>query len=183
MKDICNVVFALLASAILASSAALAQNYYKWVDEQGVTHYSEMQPAEHIEHQTLALPEQYSAPVNPEDDYYSIQNQLDRTLARSEQIARQRPIRVEQAPQLSRVEVIDNRGGFFVPNRLQDYSTYTNDKRFDRRQLQQRGGTRIGNQLRRQGIIPSHRQTSAQIDRHNKPHTSLHRSKSGLTTR
>lgn len=183
MKVIFRIVLILMASGIFAGSVAVAQDYYKWVDEQGVTHYSEIQPADEVEHQTLTLPDQYAAPSNPEDDYYSIQNQLNRTLDRSEQIARQRPARTEPAPQLSRVEVIDNRGGFFVPNRLPNFSSYHNEQRFDNRQLQQRGGTRIGNQLRRQGIIPGNRQPSAQINRQGKRQSSLQRSKSGLISR
>lgn len=182
MKDIYKLVLILLASSLLASSPAMAQDYYKWVDEQGVTHYSEMRPGEGVEHQTFILPDQYSAPSNnPEDDYYSIQNQLDRTLARNEKIAGLRAERVEEpSSQLSRVEVIDNRGGFFVPNGLQNLSPHYDANRFNGRQLQQQGGTRIGNQLRRQGIIPSTRQPQVQVHRQGERQSGFQRPGLGL---
>ncbi len=56
---------------------AHAQQYYKWVDENGVTHYEEERPNQNIEHVALQFPDEYSV-SNPEEDYYSIQNQLKR---------------------------------------------------------------------------------------------------------
>lgn len=162
MKDNLTTIIMALAGSLFAVSIVSAQDFYKWVDEQGVTHYGEVRPAEHVEHQKLMFPDQYIAPANPEDDYYSIQNQLDRTLARSEQIARQRPLKVVEPPQASSVALIDNRGGFFVPNRAPYYSSFNNDKRLNARQLQDQSGTRIGNQLRRQGVIPGGRQAKYQ---------------------
>ena len=158
MKDNTILVLIALVFGLLASSLVTAQSFYKWVDENGVTHYGEERPADNIEHQTFNFPDQYAEPADPKDDYYSIQNQLDRTLARSEQIARQRPVRVVETAPVSNVEFVDNRGGFFVPNRPKFFSSFKNDRRFSGQQFQQRGGTRIGNQLRRQGVIPDNRQ-------------------------
>lgn len=183
MKDNYFGVLVVLLTGLMASSWAMAQDYYKWVDELGVTHYSEVRPADNVEHETLILPGRYNQSANPEDDYYSIQNQLDRTLARSEQIARLRPARKTEPPQLSRVEVIDNRGGFFIPNNAQNYSSHTNDRRFNGRPLQTRGGTRIGNQLRRQGIIPNNRQPLVRSASHGKGQSGYKRPSYGLTSR
>ena len=69
---------------ILYASSAYAGQFYKWVDEEGVTHYGESLPDENIEHVAFEFPEQYVM-SNPEEDYYSIQNQLQRMQERREQ--------------------------------------------------------------------------------------------------
>lgn len=56
---------------------AQAQQLYKWVDENGVTHYEESRPDQNVEHVALQFPDEYEV-SNPEEDYYSIQNQLKR---------------------------------------------------------------------------------------------------------
>ena len=66
---------------MFVSSVSYSQQYYKWVDEHGVTHYSEALPNENIDHVAFEFPEQY-ATVDAEKDYYSIQNQLQRMLER-----------------------------------------------------------------------------------------------------
>ena len=69
-------LFILLAVCIFALDAH-AQQFYKWVDENGVTHYEEERPHQAIDHVALEFPDEYQV-SNPEEDYYSIQNQLKR---------------------------------------------------------------------------------------------------------
>jgi len=47
--------------SILACTATFAATVYKWVDQSGVTHYSD-QPHENAEKVTVAAPQTYSAP-------------------------------------------------------------------------------------------------------------------------
>lgn len=70
---------AFILSIILFGSVAYAEEYYKWVDEDGVTHYGEALPSDETEHVAFEFPERY-ATSNANDDYYSIQNQLQRML-------------------------------------------------------------------------------------------------------
>ena len=70
-----------LLSLMLVSSVSYAQEYYKWVDEDGVTHYGEALPDNNTDHVAFKFPEEY-ATSNAKDDYYSIQNQLQRMLER-----------------------------------------------------------------------------------------------------
>jgi hypothetical protein len=55
------IVFTLLS---VLCTAALAATVYKWVDENGVTHYSD-QPHENAQKVTLAQPQTYKAPKPP----------------------------------------------------------------------------------------------------------------------
>jgi Domain of unknown function (DUF4124) len=55
------IVFTLLW---VLCTAAFAATVYKWVDENGVTHYSD-QPHENAEKVTLAQPQTYKAPKTP----------------------------------------------------------------------------------------------------------------------
>jgi hypothetical protein len=55
------IVFTLMS---VLCTAALAATVYKWVDENGVTHYSD-QPHENAEKVTLAQPQTYKAPKTP----------------------------------------------------------------------------------------------------------------------
>ena len=72
-------VIIVLLMLMLVSSVSYAQQYYKWVDQDGVTHYGEVLPDANIEHVAFEFPEQYTT-ANAADDYYSIQNQLQRML-------------------------------------------------------------------------------------------------------
>lgn len=61
-----------------------AQQLYKWVDAEGVTHYSETLPSQDIDHATLEFTEDYQV-ADSQGDYYSIQNQLKRLQERRAQ--------------------------------------------------------------------------------------------------
>lgn len=44
MKPLQLVSIAILLASLCGASAAIAKTYYKWVDDSGVTHYSEQKP-------------------------------------------------------------------------------------------------------------------------------------------
>lgn len=71
----------LILLTTVVSSQAFGQQLYKWVDEWGVTHYSQAAPKNVSEHVTFDFPDSYAV-ANPDQDYYSIQNQLKRMQAR-----------------------------------------------------------------------------------------------------
>lgn len=70
-------------------SLANSQQLYKWVDDQGVTHYGDALPDEDIVHESFKFP-QYNQVSNPGDDYYSIQNQLQRLQDRRTETLKQK---------------------------------------------------------------------------------------------
>ena len=82
----------ILLVGLITGSYVQAQQLYKWVDAHGLTHYGDVLPDEHIEHEAFSFGE-YQQQENP-DDYYSIQNQLRRlqetraeTLKQKQQVA------------------------------------------------------------------------------------------------
>lgn len=104
----------------LYGSNVYAEQFYKWVDENGITHYGEILPNAEVEHVAFEFPEQYVT-ANPEDDYYSIQNQLQRMLDRREEQRRKKQERIATAnanspPPLPPVEYYDEpRYGYYQP--------------------------------------------------------------------
>ena len=82
---------------------AFASGIHKWVDEQGVTHYSDKAPESDIRQvSVIEIPAYYSTVSNIEEDYYSITNQWMRVhqerlelekikLEKAKQKAAQRP--------------------------------------------------------------------------------------------
>ncbi len=62
---------------LLATINVQAQELYKWVDDEGVTHYGDALPGHQVDHESFVFSE-YQAQSLPADDYYSIQNQLQR---------------------------------------------------------------------------------------------------------
>lgn len=119
----------------IAVLPVFAQSVHKWIDENGVTHYSDEAPASPTAQVTLiGFPEAYSASANIEDSYYSITNQWMRLhaerlalekikLEKAKQKAEQQPI----APQVVYVnEPNENRcvianPGFFHPKSRQHF--------------------------------------------------------------
>jgi hypothetical protein len=79
-----------LALFLLAPSVGGAAAVYRWVDEAGVTHFSEAPPETPAgEVQTLDVPEP-GPRADPENDYYSIANQSKRMEAVREERERAR---------------------------------------------------------------------------------------------
>lgn len=61
------------------SLSALAATVHRWVDEHGVTHFSDAPPADSVsEVKTLELSDDYPAAVDTRTNYYSIANQWER---------------------------------------------------------------------------------------------------------
>ena len=77
MKRKSILLASLLVAICTSTSFVNAQELYKWVDEQGVTHYADALPEAKVEHQLFRFAD-YQHTDNPSDDYYSIQNQLKR---------------------------------------------------------------------------------------------------------
>ncbi len=71
-----------------------AQQLYKWVDDQGLTHYGETLPDQDVDHITFEFTEDYQV-ANSQDDYYSIQNQLKRLQQRRAQQLAEKQQRAE----------------------------------------------------------------------------------------
>jgi hypothetical protein len=81
--------------AVLFVTCAHGQEYYKWVDAAGVTHYGEVLPDPDTEYEAFDFTERYTS-ANPGDDYYSIQNQLKRV---QEQRLLWRELNVPEGPE------------------------------------------------------------------------------------
>ena len=100
-----QVIGICLGITLYASNVYAAQ-FYKWVDEDGITHYGESLPEDNVEHVAFEFPEQYVT-SNPEEDYYSIQNQLQRMQQwREQQLAEKQKkaeLAANSAPQLQPV--------------------------------------------------------------------------------
>ena len=93
-----------------------AQQLYKWVDAEGVTHYSETLPNKNIDHVALEFTQDYQVP-NHEDDYYSVQNQLKRLQQRrSQQLAEKKQVQVaKQTPEIVYVQVSEPERNYYLP--------------------------------------------------------------------
>ena len=70
------------AAAILSApvwSPALAGDIYRWVDEEGVVHYSDTRPHDEVPVEVVEIDASQSPDYNPAEDPYSILNQASRT--------------------------------------------------------------------------------------------------------
>ena len=76
------IMFGIFAASQLLSPAAAGDVVYRWVDEGGVTHFSDSPPAAQNTPQggveSLSLPDNFPVAANPTGDYYSIINQWKR---------------------------------------------------------------------------------------------------------
>ena len=97
MKVITVSILLTMMSALTANVSA--QQLYKWVDDQGVTHYGEALPSNDIEHVTFEFANYNTfdndQKPNPQDDYYSIQNQLKRLQDRRTQQLEEKKLAAE----------------------------------------------------------------------------------------
>ena len=95
-----NRSIALLPLAILTNCVLLsadAASVYKWVDANGVTHYSDEAPASSTTQVTLIdVPTTQSVAANVESDYYSIANQWARL---HEELIKREKLKLEKARQ------------------------------------------------------------------------------------
>ena len=113
---------------------AQAQQLYKWVDAQGVTHYGETLPSEEIDHVAFEFTDDYPVP-NSKDDYYSIQNQLKRLQERrsqqqaEKQQATQARAANKQVPETIYLQVNEPEHRYYVPAYYPHYkSPHYNNK-------------------------------------------------------
>jgi hypothetical protein len=97
---IMNQSIALLPLVILTNCVLLsvdAASVYKWVDTNGVTHYSDEAPASSTTQVTLIdIPTTQSVADNVESDYYSIANQWARL---HEELIKREKLKLEKARQ------------------------------------------------------------------------------------
>lgn len=113
--------------AIMFTATASASDIYRWVDEDGVVHFSDTAPADDRDAERLRLNGSNPPDYDPVDDPYSIRNQAKRigeTWSRlEEQLEERREKRREQA---ERQPVVvyepyypyrNYRPGYFVPRR------------------------------------------------------------------
>lgn len=101
----------ILSLAVLlccAVSSVWAAGIHKWVDESGITHYSDMAPVADVDQvAVIEVSSAYSTNNNVEQDYYSITNQwmrihqerLDREKIKLEK-AKQKAVQQPVAPQV-----------------------------------------------------------------------------------
>ena len=113
-----NVSVVLLV--IMSVFEVQAQQLYKWVDAQGLTHYTETLPNKDIDHVALDFTQDYPVP-NAEDDFYSIQNQLKRLQQRrSQQLAeKQQALEVraikQQTSEIIYVQANEPERNYYLP--------------------------------------------------------------------
>lgn len=85
-----NAVKTLLALTLLASgSIAAGEVAYRWVDEHGVTHFSDRPPERAAQVETVALPE-YAVPATFTYSYVALLDRLRAMEAELEEVRRQR---------------------------------------------------------------------------------------------
>lgn len=94
-RSIALLPLAILTNCVLLS--ADSANVYKWVDTNGVTHYSDEAPTSNTTPVTqIDVPATQSVAVKQENDYYSIANQWQRL---HEELIKQEKINLEKARQ------------------------------------------------------------------------------------
>ncbi len=109
---------------LLSASLANADAVHKWVDENGVTHYSDEMPLDVVEEvEQITIPVSYASKIDAQNDYYSIANQWMRV--HEQRIALEK-IKLEKAKQKAEsraqespfivVNEVDQ-GGVFIPRR------------------------------------------------------------------
>lgn len=136
MKLNVNVVMLIVLSMVAIN--AQAQQLYKWVDAQGVTHYSESLPNPTIDHVAFEFTEDYQVP-NAKDDYYSIQNQLKRLQdrraerrAEKQQAAKEKES-MRQSPEIIYVLSSEPERRYFAPTYYPNYYTHGYNKHYAKR--------------------------------------------------
>ncbi len=81
-------------TALISGTPAAAYEVFKWVDEDGVTHFSESEPSAATTDVTrLVLATGNPTDYAPEADYYSIRNQAERTNEAYQRIEERRAAR------------------------------------------------------------------------------------------
>ena len=129
-----SVIFFLLV--VVSVFEVQAQQLYKWVDAQGVTHYGEKLPSQDVDYIAFEFTQDYQAP-NPQDDYYSIQNQLKRLqeqrtqrLAEKKQAADARAAK-QQTPEIVYVQANEQERSYYLPAYYPRYKSHHYNKKYN----------------------------------------------------
>ena len=94
MKSTGLVLFLL---AFLASMPVLATEVYHWVDENGVSHYSQNAPATDVDGVSIMILEDTTPPdYDPEEDRYGVEAQAERMASLREEMAEKREAQRER---------------------------------------------------------------------------------------
>ena len=92
-----KIIATLILLLYVASIPAFAAGVHKWVDEKGITHYSDMAPNAAVDQVAIIeVSSSYSPATDVEQDYYSITNQWMRI--HQERLEREK-IKLEKAKQ------------------------------------------------------------------------------------
>ena len=106
-----SLLILLFCCVFLLATAAHAQTVKKWVDEEGVTHYSDVAPGSAREVEQVNLPDVEEEDVEEADDItqrikdQAAQMELERKQREADAAAEQREQELEEA--LSREEIIE----------------------------------------------------------------------------
>jgi hypothetical protein len=88
----------IVSVALTALQSAAAQEIYRWVDEQGVVHFSDTAPAaESGDVSTVTLDDTRPANYDPEQDIYNLEATEQRMQALRDELAAEREARRERA--------------------------------------------------------------------------------------
>ena len=118
------VIFSLLIA--YSGQSALGYEIYKWVDEDGVVHFSEVKPSDVATVRTLRVTATNAPDYDPNEDPYSIRNQAERTGALWSRLEERKAARRErqreaaeraQAPPINDPEYYYRSPGFYAPIR------------------------------------------------------------------
>jgi hypothetical protein len=90
-------VFALFLLAFLASMPALATEVYHWVDENGVSHYTQSAPPADVNGvKKVILQDTTPSDYDPEEDRYGVEAQAERMASLREEMAEKREAQRER---------------------------------------------------------------------------------------
>jgi len=92
-----SLAFVLVLAGIAMSNAATADEIFRWVDDEGVVHFSQWAPPEDIDNVATLIVHSTNPPdYDPANDHYSIGNQAERTSEAWQALAAQREDRREK---------------------------------------------------------------------------------------
>jgi len=91
------LAFVLVLTGLAMSDAATADEFFRWVDDEGVVNFSQWAPPEDIDNVATLIVHSTNPPdYDPANDHYSIGNQAERTSETWQALAAQRKDRREK---------------------------------------------------------------------------------------
>jgi len=92
-----STVFVILLLASLASSPAVATEVFHWVDENGVSHYTQSAPPSNVEGVSQVILEDTTpSDYDPEEDRFGVQAQAERMASLREELKEKREAQRER---------------------------------------------------------------------------------------